>query len=254
MSDWQCHGVDVSEFQAPDRQPADAEFVIARATFGARTDKRADEHLARARDVGATVGLYHFFVAGQPAGAQAERFLAVARELKAGDMVPWVDVESPAPDGSLPPAPSWCDRLWELIDLLVAEHGGAGVYLSARDWTLLGSPEWLLEFPLWVPHYRTSRGEPATPGGVRPVIWQYRVGPWKPGASHVMGEHSKPGAIDHDVCRYGGLPLLGAEPAEPVEHTEPDVRSRFAPSLDLGDDYWAEHRRVRDATVREGHE
>jgi hypothetical protein len=253
MSDWQCHGVDVSEFQAPGRQPADAEFVIARATFGARKDKRADEHLARARAVGATVGLYHFFVSAQQVTQQADVFLSVARGLVWGDMIPWVDVESPAPDGGLPPAPSWCDRLSELLDRIVEEHGSVGVYISVRDWTLLGSPKWLLEFPLWVPHYRTSRGEPATPGGVRPVIWQYRVGRWKPGACHVMGEHAKAGAIDHDVCGGGGLPLLRTTPAEAIERTEPDVRSRFAPSLDLDDDYWAEHRRVRDLAVREAH-
>ncbi|OGO09128.1 MAG: hypothetical protein A2Y61_00670 [Chloroflexi bacterium RBG_13_60_13] len=241
-----CHGVDVSEFQSPALQPADAQFVIARATFGTRPDKRAADHVARARGRGATAGLYHFFAPGQRVADQVDAFAGVAELLEAGDLIPWVDVESPSARGTIRPSPQWCDSLAELLALIVGRWGRAGVYISARDWADLGSPRWLLDFPLWVAHYRTSAGSPSTPGGIRPTIWQYRVGPWKPGALHVMGEHVAAKAIDHDVCAFGALPLIGCDD---TEQTVPDVRSLFSPELSLDDDYWDDHRKARDAAI-----
>ena len=248
-SDYPVHGVDVSGFQAPAQQPVAAYFVIVRATFGTRPDQRAVEHVARAREAGKTVGLYHFYVPGQASERQADVFGAVAAEvgLGRGDLIPWIDIESPKADGSMQPRPSWSEPLAELAAELVANHGGVGLYLSADDWRDLGSPEWVPAVPLWGPHSRTRAGSPASPGGARPAIWQYRVGTWSPGALHVLGQHARPDAIDHD-CALGPLPLIGTEPDE---LTEPDVAPVCTPDLSLDSDYWQEHRAARDAMVRE---
>ena len=241
------HGVDVSEFQRPALVPVWAEFEIVRATFGTRKDKRTREHARFARDTGRTLGLYAFFIPTVQVSDQLDAFgeQAAAVGFGAGDIVPWIDVEPTALSGGTAPCVAWAEPLRQMLDGLAEAWGGAGSYCDDQWWAALGKPSWLLERPLWSPEYRTAPGLPSTAGGVRPALWQYRVGPQARGALHRMGDDRKPGAIDHD-CALGPLPLLGVEPEE---QTEPSAQSVFVPSLSLGDDYWAEHRAVRDRMI-----
>ena len=245
-SDFALHGVDVSVYQTPSAVPADADFVIVRATFGAKLDRRAAEHVTALRQrERCAVGLYHFFVPGQSTADQVEAFSQVADQcaVGAGDLIPWIDVESPRGDGSMPPRPEWCPQLLDMVKALQDGFGQVGLYITQRDWTLLGKPGWALELPLWVAHWRASPGHPASPGGIPPVFWQYRVGPWDRGALH-RGEHTNPRAIDHDCCVTEALPLI-VPPGEPIPET-PTI-----PWIGLEEDDWDDMRAERDAALEE---
>lgn len=257
------YGVDVSTFQAPTAIPRDVDFVLARSNFGATPDRRAPEHAAavRLRGDGTAFGLYAFFVPTVAVQAQVDAFRrsADACQLGAGDVIPWVDVESYKADGSAPPAPEWCGPLEEFCGRLDVDFGVAGTYISQRDFKRLGIPAWLLARPLWVPHWRQTPGAPAVPTAARaiarslysvPVIWQYRVGPYRRGALHVAGEQLAPNAIDHDRCD-DYLPRIGSAVVKtsPEPCRKPVAPSGFDPSLDLTEDDWLRMRSERDALI-----
>ncbi len=238
------YGVDVSSYQVPSAIPRGLNFAIARATYGRSPDKRAHEHVARIRDLGATPGLYHFFLPQQSPAEQLAAFGAVADRcgLSVGDLIPWVDVEAyPVAGGRwIQPAPEWCAALQALVAELRRTWGGCGVYLTSVDWSRLGRPQWLLELPLWVAHWVGERS-PASPGSRPWALHQYRVGPYSRGANHVVGQHDDPGAIDHN--RATVLPLITAA------HTRPGVLTGPPPMVDLYAESLDELRRERDATV-----
>lgn len=243
-------GVDVSTYQLPSAIPIGVDFVLARATFGTKSDKRAAEHAKHCRGRCA-FGLYHFFVPGQDPAKQGDAFASVAAlcSLTDGDSIPWIDIESPKGDGSMPPKPAWCGPLYDLTAQLITLYGQCGFYISQRDWALLGKPGWMLEHPLWVPHWLTSKtARVASPGGVVPTIHQYRVGPYVAGAVHVPSQVSAPNAIDHD--RAAVLPRIVAagEPIQPPP-SQPTAPS-FEPEIELTDDDWSAMRRERDAAVQ----
>lgn len=247
--DYPLHGVDISVFQPTWLVPQMIDFAIVRATFGKTRDKRAVEHVAALRRRSAcAVGLYHFFVPGQPTAEQLAAFdgAADACSISEGDSIPWIDVESPKGDGSMPPKTAWCDQLQEVVNSMRETYGQAGIYITQRDWTLLGKPQWMLELPLWVAHWRGAPGAPASPGGVPPVLWQYRVGPWERAALH-RGEHAHPKAIDHDCCVASQLPLIVA-PGEKLPDTQ---RPPAIPWMGLDEDDWEDLRAERDAAIRE---
>lgn len=241
-------GVDVSGYQPPSAIPFGVDFVLARATFGTKPDKRAAEHVKHCRNR-CSVGLYHFFVPGQGAAAQGDAFEAVTDScgITEGDVIPWIDVESPKGDGSCPPRPEWCAELRDLSEALRERFGAVGFYVSQRDFSLLGKPGWMLEHPLWVPHWRTTGGPVATPGGATWTIWQYRVGPYVAGAVHVRGGESALTAIDHDRCD-GVLPRIVAA-GEPVQPPPSQPERAGEPELHLDDDDWMHMRAERDRMV-----
>jgi hypothetical protein len=244
------YGVDVSTYQLPSAIPFGVDFVIARATFGTKLDKRTAEHAKHCRGRCA-FGMYHFFVPGQNVDDQRDAFAmqAASCDLTVGDVIPWIDVESPKGDGSMPPRPEWCQQLYDLAHALTEGFGAVGFYISQRDWSLLGKPAWILEHPLWVPHWLTiSTAKVASPGGVAPTIHQYRVGPYIPGALHVGSQVTAPDAIDHDRC-LGELPRIVAddEPVQPQPAPVPVVD----PTLELTDDDWLAMRAERDRQIAE---
>lgn len=238
-SDFPLHGCDISEFQAQHLVPQMIDFAVVRATYGARKDKRTAEHCEALRKRQAcTVGIYHFFIPNR-LDAQFDAFgeQAEAVGLGTGDLIPWVDVEDTSGRGTNGPRPEWCEPLQELLLGFRERWGRVGVYITKRDWAMLGSPEWMLDYPLWVAHWRTTPGEPASPGDVRPSIWQYRVGPWSPRRLHEIGGHTHPRAIDHDCAVT--LPVL-AEYTVPVQRTK----------LLAWDPDWGEMASERDDAVR----
>lgn len=241
------YGVDVSSYQRPEEIPEGVDFVIVRATYGTRHDRRAREHVQRARDLGARVGLYHFFLPTRTVQEQLSALgeVMAACDIGAGDIVPMIDVERypAAPGAWAEPTPAWAPDLEALIADVAEVHGGCGVYVTQRDWRLLGSPAWLLAVPQWVAHWRTTEGPVATPGGDPWEIHQYRVGPYREGALHVLSEATARDAIDHD--RAEALPLLpGPEAPARYARTLPDR----GPIVHVD---WDEWRRSRDALIRE---
>lgn len=222
------YGVDVSVYQSSAMIPHGVDFVLARATYGRSQDKRAESHVEVARKLEAKVGLYSFFVPTQSPLEQLAAFDAVADRcgLTVGDIIPWVDVESyPAGGGVwVQPQPEWCAALQTVVAGMRRTWGACGVYITSRDWSLLGKPQWLLDLPIWVAHW-VGEWEPASPDGRPWAIHQYRVGPYSRGAAHVVGQHDDPGAIDHD--RAESLPLITAA------HTRPGVLEGPPPTIDL---------------------
>lgn len=181
------YGIDVSHHQNPSSLPWStfakrSSFVIVRATYGTMGDKQCAEHVRRAREVGLAIGLYHFFRPSQPVDAQLAAFreIAAGAGYAPGDIVPALDVEAdPVPKPGTEVSPAWQAPVKSMLDTLVSEFGNAIVYITQREWGMLGKPAWVLERPLWVAHY-TGASKPATPNNAPWLIWQHRVAPYDP--------------------------------------------------------------------------
>jgi len=155
--------------------------VIARAGYGSARDRHVSEHVARSRDIGAKVGLYLFFRPSEPIEPQLDTLLDVAEAvgLGPGDIVPALDIEQDPIPSPQEVSPDWSAPCLDFVEALEARFGGALVYITQREWGMLGKPEWVLKRPLWVAHY-TAAKQPATPGNVPATIWQHRVGAFDP--------------------------------------------------------------------------
>lgn len=180
------YGIDLSHHQNPEAVPwkeigDSCQFVIARATYGATRDRQVLEHVRRARQVGCSVGLYHFFRISIPIADQLAAFLEIAQQanISDGDIIPTIDVEADPIPRMQVVDPSWDVKAKELRDHFVDQFGACMVYITAREWSQLGKPQWVKDSPLWVAHYTTAAA-PATPGNTVPTIWQHRVGPFAP--------------------------------------------------------------------------
>jgi GH25 family lysozyme M1 (1,4-beta-N-acetylmuramidase) len=208
-NEFALHGVDVSEYQLPAAIPGDADFAVIRASIGGRADKRFALHVAHISGMGKCWAPYHFFYPGTSIAQQVDVLCEALRVVGygAGCGIPWVDVEDTSGSGSNPPTPAWSNPLRQLIEALRAEFGECGSYVDQYSFAKLGKPAWLLERPLWCPHWRSTPGAPATAGDIIQTLWKYRVGPWKPGARYA-GEATATGAIDHD-CLVGKWPVVG---------------------------------------------
>ena len=175
-------GLDLSHHQNPTAMPWETwrgvvDFVIARASYGTMRDRHVVEHLKRARGIGAKVGLYAFFRPSQQWPDQMAVLRAVARDvgLGPGDIVPAIDIEKdPVPSPGRDVAPDWEPACRAMTAAMVAEWGDALVYITQREWRMLGKPAWVLERPLWCAHY-TDAAAPATPSSMPATIWQHRV-------------------------------------------------------------------------------
>ena len=94
------YGVDVSHHQDPEAVPwqrlqGKVDFVIVRAAYGNKLDQHAKEHVRRARDIGAKVGLYLFFRPGQRWEDEARALESVSDSciIENGDIIPSLDIE-----------------------------------------------------------------------------------------------------------------------------------------------------------------
>jgi len=180
MSEPIGYGIDVSAFQSEsviDACAGDVDFVICRAAYGSAVDKRVVTHAARVRAIGAKCGLYLFFRPSQPVQSQLDAFRAAASAIGygSGDIVPALDIErDPYPVPGVDVSPAWARRVEQLLAGFDTLFGGSMVYITQREFDLLGQPDWILARPLWVAHY-TAASRPASPGGIEPTIWQHRV-------------------------------------------------------------------------------
>lgn len=205
------YGIDVSHHQDPAKLPWDefrgkVDFVIARAAYGENLDRCAVEHVSRARDIGAKVGLYIFFRNIRPLDAQFSALEQIADEiaLGPGDIVPTIDVEEDPIPSMRVVNPTWNLIVKDFADRITEKWGNALIYITQHNWHLLGSPAWVLDKPMWVAHY-TTNAAPATPGNRLATIWQHRVGPFDPTGP---GGEIDPNGIDQDRLLMP-LPLIG---------------------------------------------
>jgi GH25 family lysozyme M1 (1,4-beta-N-acetylmuramidase) len=182
-------GIDLSHHQMSAFQPWDkyrgkVDFVICRASYGGLLrDREVVAHVEHARAIGAKVGLYQFFRPTQTLEQHWDQLQAVAElvGIGEGDIVPALDIEYdplPRPRG-VEVSQAWSAKCEELTNRIVETYGDALVYITQREWVMLGKPDWVLRRPLWVAHY-TNAPTPATPGDVSATIWQHRVGPFEP--------------------------------------------------------------------------
>jgi lysozyme len=210
-------GIDVSHHQNPASLPwarfaESSSFCIVRGSYGLMRDRVTVDHVKRARGAGLKVGLYHFFRPTQPVADQ----LAIFRSqlelagIVTGDVVPALDVEAdPLPKPGVHVSPDWQPGVRTMLEALVEQYGDALVYITQREFGMLGKPAWLLERPLWVAHY-TAATKPATPANHPATIWQHRVGPYDPnGAGGYVKERPE---LDQNRL-LGELPLVATRPA-----------------------------------------
>lgn len=190
------YGIDLSKWQNPETLPwetfrGNVDFVIARACYGSRPDEHCAAHIAKARGIGAKVGVYVFF---RPSEDVEPQFAALVKAcsdagIGPGDIVPAVDIEADTYPNLQPVTPAWSAPTAELVGKILALFGDAIIYQTHREWAQMGTPGWVLNRPLWVAHYVTGAA-PATPGGKPATIWQHRVGvfdPHGPGGSYPTG-------------------------------------------------------------------
>jgi hypothetical protein len=181
------YGIDISHHQNPatlpwDRIAASSSFCICRATYGARRDRHVAEHMRRARSVGLQVGLYAFFRPSQPVVDQIAAFRAAAQAAgyQHGDIIPALDVEADPVPTMQHVTPAWEPGVRQFADALAREFGALPlIYITQREFGMLGKPTWVLDHPLWVANY-TAAAKPATPGNQPWTIWQHRVAPYDP--------------------------------------------------------------------------
>lgn len=213
-------GIDLSHHQDPATQPWDryqgkVDFVICRASYGGELrDRQVTGHMERARAIGAKVGLYQFFRPTQSVSSHWDQLRAVADLVKLGegDIVPALDIERdpmPKPQG-VDVSAAWSAPCEELVGRIVEAFGDAMVYITQREWGMLGKPEWVLKRPLWIAHY-TAAAKPATPNNVDATIWQHRVGPFDPQGPGGY-DKARP-LLDHNKG-LKDLPLIG----KPADH------------------------------------
>jgi hypothetical protein len=226
-------GIDLSHHQLSAALPwskyeGQVDFVICRASYGGLLrDRQVVEHVKHARAIGAKVGLYQFFRPTQSVTQHWDQLRAVADlvALGDGDIVPALDIEHdplPQPKG-VDVSPAWAGPCEELACKIVDTFGDALIYITQREWGMLGSPAWVLERPLWVAHY-TNAPQPATPHDLPATIWQYRVGPFDPKGGGGF-DKARP-ELDHN---HGlkDLPLIGKLPDAGLD----DWRDHFVLTL-----------------------
>jgi lysozyme len=225
-------GIDLSHHQDPATLPWNSfegkvDFVICRAGYGAETrDRQVDEHVRRARAIGAKVGLYLFYRPSQSVDAQWDLLRGVADDVKLGpgDIVPALDIEhDPLPQPGQDVTPDWSSPCQDLTSRIVGHFGDALVYITQREYEMLGRPAWVLDRPLWVAHY-TSAASPATPGQARATIWQYRVGPFDP--SGPGGFFQSDRALDQNRT-LSELPLIRSLPDAGLDELRDAAALRF---------------------------
>ena len=198
--------LDVSAWQVPSRLNYDAAAriytgAIVRACYGSKPDKRCVEHVRGFRDAGCAVSLYAFWRAAENAVDQWHCFNAMADAVRygPGDWAPACDIEN---DGTSEVCPDWSKPAQAFVQALEGQFGGCLVYCSKLNWERMGEPAWMLERPLWVPHWGVT--DPDTPGD-------------RPWTIHQTGAELVPDVypyqLDQDVARLP-LPVIQDKAAE----------------------------------------
>ena len=220
-------GCDVSYCQAPSLVPWEdprIDFANVKASEGSSRDPKVELHCERIRPSGKHLSLYHFFRPDVDPLTQFRTFDDVAAAVGYGngnpfDVVPDIDVEYYKGHAV---TRAWTPILKELVDMFTEYFGKQRpmLYLNYETWLCLGSPEWALECPLWVPFYMREgltmpQGilDPKHVPGKSPdwAIWQF-------GAGRLFGtiqEGQQGYSVDQNRARF--LPLINGEKLTPPE-------------------------------------
>jgi GH25 family lysozyme M1 (1,4-beta-N-acetylmuramidase) len=207
------YGIDVSAHQNPatlpwDRYDGNINFAICRAAYGAELrDRHVEEHVRRFRELAVNVGLYFFFRSIHDVQKQFDLLCSVADAVRLGegDIFPAVDIELDPFPTPRPVTPEWSGPCEEFTNKIVERFGNAIIYITRAEWRGMGSPQWVLERPLWVANY-TAAPVPQTPGNCVPAIWQHRVDTFMPnGAGGYNKAH--PDVDQNRLLLH--LPLIG---------------------------------------------
>jgi lysozyme len=232
-----AHAIDVSHHQNPNTVPwarirETSEYAIIRLAYGSGLrDRECVRHFKAARAAGFKVGGYHFFRPSQDPVAQLAVFKAQAEacEYGSGDVIPWLDIEAdPVPKPGKSVSPEWFKPALELWNGIREHFGQCGVYITQREWGMLGKPSWVTDSPLWVAHY-TKALTPASPNGKQPMMWQWRVGPYDvkgPGGYYESSQL----VLDQNRV-YEALPLILRQP-EPSVAPPPQSQAADDPDWD----------------------
>lgn len=170
-------GIDVSHHQNPETldysklKEEGYEWVMVRAAYGKRKDKKFVAHCEKARAAGLLVGAYIFYRQTQSVEAQFDAFVSQL------DMVDWqimpvVDLEwNEAYDGKVSRNKFNRDAR-ELMAKLAEEFGSTvTAYIAPGFFQTLGNPDWVKEYPWWVAHF-TQADKPWCPFK-NWDMWQY---------------------------------------------------------------------------------
>jgi GH25 family lysozyme M1 (1,4-beta-N-acetylmuramidase) len=248
------YGYDVSHHQNPatvnwSEMGRIADFVIVRATYGTMKDRQTAEHVKRARDAGLSVGLYHFFRPSQDWIEQLKIFSEVsdAAGIGPGDIVPALDIERDPKPTPQDPNSSWSGICEALAGSMARHWGDALVYITKRDWGLLGSPKWVCRYRLWVPHWRRPGEqiwpplEPAVPEGAKWAIHQYGV---SKGVGRAGVQFDGAGALDRNRAReIPRIPSVDVKPS-PTFDLETTVKASLAQIEVDWDEYRASRAKI----------
>lgn len=213
-------GIDVSAYQDPKRvdyaRLAELGYTfgwVRGVKMGREIDTRCVEHVGRMRDAEFQVGLYGFFVPTR--GVEEQDDLMQAALLKcslgAGDLVPVLDVEGYS---SKPASPAWVEPAWELLKRWEHRYGHAIRYHNVNDWLLMGEPDLLAEFDLWLADY-------TPPADLRCLVWQIR--------SAAVPGYGSSLKLDQNVA-HGPLPTIVTAGEKPIVRV---VRRPPIPTFDL---------------------
>lgn len=239
-------GLDVSHHQSPDsidyRKVAEVphQFVIARACHGRQPDGTFVAHLVEAhRTNKLLVGGYTFFRQTQSVESQENAFVRQIDALVDGlcgstlsghyhMIMPVVDLEwNEKYDGKVD-KDAFNTKGRELCRRLRKRYGNCMVYLAPGFFQLLGSPEWLKEYPWWVAHYNVE--EPWMPPGAPPryLLWQ-RTGTGRTaGYGGDIDLNRAHPSIDSMDALYDAatVPMIHSAADVPVEPPGPDSCER----------------------------
>ena len=201
-------GIDVSRFQKTIEWPSVAgagiRFAFVQASRGSGADCTvkpqqcgADPYFAAnrvaAEAVGIRVGPYHraFAAGGTTADARADAvaesdvFLAAVGSLRAGELVPVIDVESPFSGMTATTLRTWVRVFVKRVNKRLGRK--PMIYTNATSWSATGNTTEFAKakYPLWVAHWGVSR--PSVPArnwaGRGYSVWQYTSSGNLPGIS-----------------------------------------------------------------------
>jgi GH25 family lysozyme M1 (1,4-beta-N-acetylmuramidase) len=221
-------GCDVSYCQAPSLVPwghPRIDFGNVKATEGAARDSKLAAHVERIRAAKKHLSLYHFFRPDVEIQAQYEAFANASADVGYGngdplDVVPDIDVEY---FGGHAVTRAWEPLLRDFVDRLTEAFYGQRplLYLNWETWICLGSPEWALDCPLWVPFYMREgltmpTGDVLDKRHVPGKLTDWSI--WQFGAGRLFGnkqEGQESYSVDQNRARY--LPLLNGEKLTKVQ-------------------------------------
>ena len=183
-------GIDVSHFQGaidwPTVEGADIRFAYIKATQGTKwVDPRFAENWSGVARTGIRRGAYHFLEPDVDGTAQAKHFLKTV-ELKEGDLLPVVDVETKGPNLRV-------NLEKFLTEVKRQTKLDAMIYVAPAFWNdhLETSREEPWPNPLWIAEYGVST--PRAAGSLGPwLVWQYEQDGRVPGIT---------GPVDRDRAR-----------------------------------------------------